>query len=230
MKGAILTRMKNTIHRVCLLSLVCQEKREASVSHSFIDQFLHRWVCVAMLVLRIRTSHLICRSKWTSSTLLISLISFALYVLYGIPPADQVALLRGKYFVNEDLMRMCPKASSVVEPVLGKISYVRVIQHWRHHLSDESVINRALKCSANEEEEGEVFQSDVPLAFSIMAHKQLGLLELLLHQISHPRNSVCIHVDRKSSPKFHLGVEKLIECQRKKHRGLKIVKYSPSLK
>ena len=41
---------------------------------------------------------------------------------------------------------------------------------------------------------------DLPLAFGILVHRQVGLFELFMASSYKPGDSVCVHVDTKSEP------------------------------
>lgn len=51
-----------------------------------------------------------------------------------------------------------------------------------------------------------------PLAFSIIAHNQISLLETLIASIFRPHNAYCIFVDAKASPEFQDMVSNLVDC------------------
>ena len=52
----------------------------------------------------------------------------------------------------------------------------------------------------------------LPLAFAIMAHSDLSLLEVLLATIFRPQYSFCIFIESGADPKFYANVERLISC------------------
>jgi len=51
-----------------------------------------------------------------------------------------------------------------------------------------------------------------PIAFSLLTYENLEQTERLLRLIYRPHNLYCIHVDRKSDPEMHRGVEAVAAC------------------
>lgn len=51
-----------------------------------------------------------------------------------------------------------------------------------------------------------------PIAFSLLAYENFEQTERLLRLIYRPHNAYCIHVDRKSSPAMHAGMEAMASC------------------
>ena len=51
-----------------------------------------------------------------------------------------------------------------------------------------------------------------PLAFSIMVHDQLPLLETMIALLFRPHNSYCIFVDKKAPTEFQNLVRKMVNC------------------
>ena len=56
------------------------------------------------------------------------------------------------------------------------------------------------------------YEAQIPLAFSLVAHKDGVNLSKLLSAIFRPWNSYCIQLDSKSSPKFVRVMTKLVRC------------------
>jgi len=52
-------------------------------------------------------------------------------------------------------------------------------------------------------------EKDLPFAYSILNHGNIGLLEALLSTIFRPHNSFCIYIDAKSSEKYKVFLIKL---------------------
>ena len=52
----------------------------------------------------------------------------------------------------------------------------------------------------------------VPLAFSILCHSNLGILEVLLASIFRPQNYYCIYVDNKAPLEFLNNVKRIINA------------------
>ena len=55
-------------------------------------------------------------------------------------------------------------------------------------------------------------EKKVPLAFSILCHSNLGILEALLASIFRPQNYYCIYVDNKVSSEFLNNVKRIINA------------------
>ena len=53
---------------------------------------------------------------------------------------------------------------------------------------------------------------ELPLAFSIVAHGHLGLLEAQLASLFRSHNSFCIYVDKKAPDVFRRNVQNLVQC------------------
>ena len=54
---------------------------------------------------------------------------------------------------------------------------------------------------------------DVPrLAFSHTLHYEIGIFEIQMTLLFHPRNSHCIYVDQKADPKISQAVLGIVNC------------------
>jgi len=51
-----------------------------------------------------------------------------------------------------------------------------------------------------------------PIAFSLLAYENFEQTERLLRLVYRPHNAYCIHVDQKSSPAMHAGMEAVASC------------------
>ena len=51
-----------------------------------------------------------------------------------------------------------------------------------------------------------------PLAFSIIAHHEVGLFEILLHLIFRPYNAYCIYVGSSSEPEMIEAIGNVVQC------------------
>ena len=51
-----------------------------------------------------------------------------------------------------------------------------------------------------------------PLAYSIVIHKDAGLVERLLRSIYRPQNFYCFHVDKKASAEFYNAINDISKC------------------
>ena len=59
-----------------------------------------------------------------------------------------------------------------------------------------------------------IYELKTPLAFSIVAHSHLGLLEAQLATIFRPHNGYCIFVDSKANNSYRNAVSLLVDCYR----------------
>ena len=55
-----------------------------------------------------------------------------------------------------------------------------------------------------------------PIAFSILAHEQFSVLEVLIATIFRPHNSYCIFIDEKASGQFYQLVNQMVECYKER--------------
>ena len=55
-------------------------------------------------------------------------------------------------------------------------------------------------------------EKDFPIAYSILVYNEIEQVERLLQAIYRPSNYYCIHVDKKSSSKFHEAVKSITKC------------------
>ena len=67
-----------------------------------------------------------------------------------------------------------------------------------------------------------IHELKTPLAFSIVAHSHLGLLEAQLATIFRPNNAYCIFVDSKAIHTFKNVVSQLVDCYREKFPSTQI--------
>ena len=112
------------------------------------------------------------------------------------------------------------KLSSSLECEKGQYRRNSTFQlETRYLLSEEQIINRTSHCSnyfskissngfrpiTKEEEE-------TPLAFSFLAHKQIGILEIFMALYFRPTDAYCIHVDAKASTIVLDAVKGIVNC------------------
>ena len=84
-------------------------------------------------------------------------------------------------------------------------------------ISDAQVQNRLSDCSSyfskiNISAHNPILPNETEIAFGIVTHSQIGLLESLLASIFRPHHSYCIFVDAKSTSKFKALTKALISC------------------
>ena len=92
--------------------------------------------------------------------------------------------------------------------------------HPEHQIPTDTVLTRQVKdCPAFTRERGYATSDDVtqedrefPIAYSIVFHKDVGLVERLLKSIYQPQNFYCLHVDKRSSREVHDATEALVTC------------------
>ena len=93
---------------------------------------------------------------------------------------------------------------------------------FEEHFKDQKVKERISKsCSeyfssiplvATIDELTDATSIKTSFAYSIVTHGQIGILEVILATMFLPKNSYCIHVDKKASSEFKNSVEKLLSC------------------
>ncbi|BFZ13676.1 hypothetical protein BsWGS_16715 [Bradybaena similaris] len=85
-------------------------------------------------------------------------------------------------------------------------------------LSDSNYITITADCRTFVNSRGYILspltkeEEDFPLAFSILAFKEVEMVERLLRAIYRPQNYYCIHVDNKSSELFYNSVSAIAKC------------------
>ena len=69
---------------------------------------------------------------------------------------------------------------------------------------------------------------DVPrLAFSHTLHYEIGIFEIQMTLLFHPRNSHCIYVDQKADPKVFQAVKGIVNCYNERFLQVNsLVKYT----
>ena len=103
------------------------------------------------------------------------------------------------------------------------------------HYSDAKVVLRSRRCrigsdfsnnmsdSTNSVRQGvDSRNNGTRLAFSIVVHHELGILEELLGLIFSPRHSYCIYVDGKAKDIFKGAVADMVDCYKKRFPGANI--------
>ena len=55
-------------------------------------------------------------------------------------------------------------------------------------------------------------EKKIPIAFSILCHSNLGILEALMASIFRPQNYYCLYVDKKAPSEFLNNVKRLINA------------------
>ncbi|XP_051917240.1 beta-1,3-galactosyl-O-glycosyl-glycoprotein beta-1,6-N-acetylglucosaminyltransferase 3 isoform X1 [Hippocampus zosterae] len=55
-------------------------------------------------------------------------------------------------------------------------------------------------------------ERDFPIAYSMVIHGQIEMFERLLRAIYTPQNIYCVHMDKKSTVKFHKAVKAIVSC------------------
>ena len=125
--------------------------------------------------------------------------------------------------------RLCPRSFHESKSWL---TTDKAEEYWKEKLSEDSVKKMWSECGA----EGKITQladiisfqysvmpfavhsqlslnpSGIPVAFSILAHKNLGQLATLLSLLARDRHSFCVYVDPKAKESFKEGVKIIINC------------------
>uniref|UniRef100_A0A673JCY3 Beta-1,3-galactosyl-O-glycosyl-glycoprotein beta-1,6-N-acetylglucosaminyltransferase 4-like n=1 Tax=Sinocyclocheilus rhinocerous TaxID=307959 RepID=A0A673JCY3_9TELE len=104
-----------------------------------------------------------------------------------------------------------------MEPVeLGKTLAIRKQKSYIGP-TDEAVVNATSDCDRFVSQgygaiQGSDFEREFPLAFSLVVHQDVALVERLLRAIYMPHNIYCIHYDLKSSDDFISAMKGLARC------------------
>ncbi|XP_053558461.1 beta-1,3-galactosyl-O-glycosyl-glycoprotein beta-1,6-N-acetylglucosaminyltransferase [Bombina bombina] len=88
----------------------------------------------------------------------------------------------------------------------------------RHQLTENDYINMTNNCDSFTKERKYILyplskeEEKFPIAYSIVVHHKIDMLERLLRSIYMPQNYYCIHVDKKSSESFLNAVKAIASC------------------
>lgn len=88
----------------------------------------------------------------------------------------------------------------------------------RKLLSEEFYLNATQDCEAFVDSRGfitmplSVEERDFPIAYSMVIHEKIEMVERLLRAIYNPQNIYCVHVDQKSSEEFQKAVRAIVSC------------------
>ncbi|XP_053322779.1 beta-1,3-galactosyl-O-glycosyl-glycoprotein beta-1,6-N-acetylglucosaminyltransferase [Spea bombifrons] len=101
----------------------------------------------------------------------------------------------------------------------AKLDLLTVDYKKRHQrLTENDYINMTKDCDSFTKDRKYILfplskeENDFPIAYSIVAHHKIDMLERLLRSIYMPQNYYCIHVDQKSPQSFKAAVEALAAC------------------
>ncbi|KAH9514864.1 Beta-1,3-galactosyl-O-glycosyl-glycoprotein beta-1,6-N-acetylglucosaminyltransferase [Bulinus truncatus] len=85
-------------------------------------------------------------------------------------------------------------------------------------LSDQFYLNLTTNCELFQKQRGYIMcpltseEEDFPIAFTMLAYKDVEMVERLLRSIYRPQNYYCIHVDKKSDEQFMKAVSAIASC------------------
>ncbi|CAI9540484.1 unnamed protein product [Staurois parvus] len=101
----------------------------------------------------------------------------------------------------------------------SKLDLLRVDYKKRHNrLTEKDFINLTKDCNSFTKNRKYILyplsreESEFPIAYSIVVHHKIDMLERLLRSIYTPQNYYCIHVDKKSSESFLSAVKAIASC------------------
>uniref|UniRef100_A0A8C4RW95 Glucosaminyl (N-acetyl) transferase 1 n=1 Tax=Erpetoichthys calabaricus TaxID=27687 RepID=A0A8C4RW95_ERPCA len=100
----------------------------------------------------------------------------------------------------------------------AKILSVTVEYKKRRRLTNEDYANVSQNCEEFIKRHKYVMfplseeEKDFPIAYSLVVHHKIDVLERLLRSIYNPQNLYCIHVDKKSPESFLKGVSAIADC------------------
>ncbi|XP_063769916.1 beta-1,3-galactosyl-O-glycosyl-glycoprotein beta-1,6-N-acetylglucosaminyltransferase [Pseudophryne corroboree] len=87
-----------------------------------------------------------------------------------------------------------------------------------HQLTENDYINMTKDCDSFTKDRKYILyplskeESDFPIAYSIVVHHKIDMLERLLRTIYMPQNYYCIHVDKKATESFLSAVKAIAAC------------------
>ncbi|KAG9486786.1 beta-1,3-galactosyl-O-glycosyl-glycoprotein beta-1,6-N-acetylglucosaminyltransferase [Eleutherodactylus coqui] len=107
-----------------------------------------------------------------------------------------------------------------IEAILGaKLDTITVKnKRKQQHLTENDIINMTKDCNSFTRDRKYVLyplsheEHEFPIAYSIVVHHKIDMLERLLRTIYMPQNYYCIHVDKKSSDSFMAAVKGIAAC------------------
>lgn len=101
----------------------------------------------------------------------------------------------------------------------AKLELMRVDYKKRHSwLTDKDFLNMTKDCNSYTRNRKYILyplsqeEREFPIAYSIVVHHKIDMLERLLRTIYAPQNYYCIHVDKKSSESFLSAVKAIAAC------------------
>ncbi|KAH9514865.1 Beta-1,3-galactosyl-O-glycosyl-glycoprotein beta-1,6-N-acetylglucosaminyltransferase [Bulinus truncatus] len=84
--------------------------------------------------------------------------------------------------------------------------------------SEQFYLNLTTNCELFQKQRGYIMcpltseEEDFPIAFTMLAYKDVEMVERLLRSIYRPQNYYCIHVDKKSDEQFMKAVSAIASC------------------
>lgn len=100
----------------------------------------------------------------------------------------------------------------------AKLELITVKNRQQQHLTENDIINMTKDCYSFTKERKYILyplsneESEFPIAYSIVVHHKIDMLERLLRAVYMPQNYYCIHVDKKSSASFMAAVKGIASC------------------
>ncbi|KAM4709904.1 beta-1,3-galactosyl-O-glycosyl-glycoprotein beta-1,6-N-acetylglucosaminyltransferase [Discoglossus pictus] len=91
-------------------------------------------------------------------------------------------------------------------------------KNQHNHLTENDYINMTTDCGSFTKDRKYILQPlsreerEFPIAYSIVVHHRIDMLERLLRSIYMPQNYYCIHIDKKSSESFLAAVKAIVSC------------------
>eukprot|EP00094_Tigriopus_californicus_P004263 TCALIF_04109-PA protein Name:"Similar to GCNT4 Beta-1,3-galactosyl-O-glycosyl-glycoprotein beta-1,6-N-acetylglucosaminyltransferase 4 (Homo sapiens)" AED:0.19 eAED:0.19 QI:483/1/0.5/1/1/1/2/0/381 len=94
------------------------------------------------------------------------------------------------------------------------------------NFSNQAIIKKSYNCSSliNPINDPSAIPEGVPLAFSIVFHRELSVLATQLDMlVNGARHAFCIHVDAKAKPIIRDSVHRMANCYRQRYPGITII-------
>ncbi|XP_018413749.1 PREDICTED: beta-1,3-galactosyl-O-glycosyl-glycoprotein beta-1,6-N-acetylglucosaminyltransferase [Nanorana parkeri] len=121
---------------------------------------------------------------------------------------------------NQDHVNCTKIINGDIEEIQNaKLELIRVDHKKRHiWLTEKDFINMTRDCYSFTRDRKYILyplsqeESEFPIAYSIVVHHKIDMLERLLRSIYMPQNYYCIHFDKKSSESFMAAVKAIASC------------------
>ena len=126
---------------------------------------------------------------------------------------DRAEIYRCPHFNCEQLFK---GDKDVIEAATNTAKYLN--QSGTSGLTEDFYLSQTKNCPKFLQSRGYFTQSlseeerNFPIAFSILAFKDIEMFEVLLRAMYRPEHTFCVHIDLKSPAKYYRAVEAIVRC------------------